>query len=58
MISHNTIELTGRIPEEWHQIASAPAGARAGEGDAAAGKGRAAIFRQMGVGYAGGSTTS
>lgn len=30
---HNTIELTGRIPEAWHEIAQATPGGAQAEGE-------------------------
>ena len=50
---HNTIELTGRIPEEWHEIAKAPPAPEQEKVTLRLEKDVLRFFRQMGVGYAG-----
>ena len=48
---HNTIELTGRIPEEWHEIASRPPAPALQKVTLRLDKDVLAFFRRMGTDY-------
>ena len=48
---HNTIELTGRIPEEWHEIASRPPVPALAKVTLRLDKDVLAFFRRMGTDY-------
>ena len=50
---HNTIELTGRIPEEWHEIAKAPPQPEQEKVTIRLEKDVLRFFRSMGVGFGG-----
>ena len=50
---HNTIELTGRIPEEWHEIAARPPEPPSEKVTLRLDRDVAKFFRSMGVGYGG-----
>jgi uncharacterized protein (DUF4415 family) len=50
---HNTIELTGRIPEEWHAIAARPPELPGEKVTLRLDRDVVKFFRSMGVGYGG-----
>jgi uncharacterized protein (DUF4415 family) len=48
---HNTIEMSGRIPEEWHDIAQAPPARRKVQVNLGLDEAVLRFFKSMGAGY-------